>query len=112
MVPVLAKSGASSTSSRPPWPTAATLGAACDGFRQLAVLADDAQASRPLGHQHASVGEELQTPRVLEPLGDALDLDPGRLCRRRGVGDDGGGRAGCAKPSGQSPSNRSNSLEH
>src|SRR6185295_2471844 len=35
----------------------------------LAVRADDAQPSRPLGDQHLAIGQKRQAPRACEPLG-------------------------------------------
>ena len=63
---------------------------AADRRRQLAVRVDDAQPARPLGDQHAPVGQERQRPRLLKPARDGLDrkLARGRLeglraCLRR-----------------------------
>ena len=45
-----------------------------NGLRgELAVLTHDAQPSRPLRHQHAAVGQERETPGMLEPLCERYD---------------------------------------
>ena len=43
--------------------------------RELAAARDDAQPSRALGHQHASVGQEGEAPRRCEPARHRLDLE-------------------------------------
>jgi len=65
------------------------LGNAGDGLGQLSVLRDDAQALGPFRHRHAPVGQELQSPGMLEPGSNALHLDPARRGRCRSVGDAG-----------------------
>ena len=58
-----------------------------EGRRHLAVRRDEPQPARPLGHQHASVRQEGETPRVVEAAGDGLDQDLGLVgleaCLRR-----------------------------
>ena len=41
----------------------------------LAVGADDAQPSRPLGDEHLAVGQEREAPRVDEPFGHRHDVE-------------------------------------
>jgi len=47
-----------------------------DGFRhRLAVCADDAQSSRPLGHEHASIGQPRHPPGVHESFSHRDDVE-------------------------------------
>ena len=41
--------------------------------REVAVLADDAHAARPLGDQHAAIGKESERPGKGQAAGDGLD---------------------------------------
>jgi len=42
---------------------------------QRAVFRDDAQATRPLGDEHAPVGQEREAPRILEIVGERNDAE-------------------------------------
>jgi hypothetical protein len=65
-----------------------------DGPRvEFAVRSHDAQPPRPLGHEHAAIGQEGEAPRMFEPLREGheaygLQLCPyhalrgGRVCNR------------------------------
>ena len=46
-----------------------------DGLGQLPVGGDDAQAARPLGHEHLAVRQERHAPRILERAGDRDDVE-------------------------------------
>ena len=64
--------------------------------RQCAVASDQPEPARPLGDQQAPVGQERESPGMLEPAGD-LHQAPGQRCAA-GVGERGASwpRAGIA----------------
>lgn len=45
----------------------------CERRRQLPVLRNNAHAARPLGHQHASAGQERERPGMNQALGHRLN---------------------------------------
>ena len=57
--------GLSATSSSPPCPCASTTGTPVSALERRPPPIDDAQPTRPLGDEHAAVGQERQAPRML-----------------------------------------------
>ena len=61
---------------------------ALERFRYRPVLGNDAKPSGSLGHQHAIVWQESETPRVFETVRNRLNLDRARFgVDRRVLGD-------------------------
>ena len=48
---------------------------ACDRWRQLAIARGDAQAAGLFGHQHSSVGQERNRPRIGKAADDGFNLE-------------------------------------
>ncbi len=87
----LAKSGAATMSSNPPWPRAATFGHAAERFGQSAIAEQDADAPGPFGHDSLAVRQEIESPGVLQSVHYRLGFDrhrvglEGRRLRERGT---------------------------